>query len=524
MLVGKLPVDFLAAVSESLPFLSVIHWARVSRAQRTLYVGDKRSIFPLGGLQFSRLTGKVQRNPTEVAAVEWASCICPDSLRMIDIDSVGDEPCPASATMLFSKIVEQASLLPCLVEVTFMKERSSNVMCDSCRELSPPSPSLVIQLLQKAPKLKHLQLWKTDCWNGKGWSDEETEGFVDALQSLGIRHEALTAAWSSFPTFQSRLHMFSDYVDEYVQDVNPVIRRFIRWQAQYFKSFPRFTHHLSVYCTPWLVDFHDNMKKETPLDLGQLDIDIRHGDLFASGKALADILTKCRPRELKLTANSDAREFQILMGLARCRRTFESVAKIDFSVFFASSDNWQSRAAAMTRVLVKFPCLQELVICTGFVVAGWKSSDTQTFFKSLPVLPSLKHFSFTGETCSSSAHDGVAFANAILTKLPNLHRFHATASDSSVVLGFRLGLENAILRGNALPWTLNSRWSIRLESWSYDRNDSNYEREALLLDRLLRTCFTQAAKKRNAKIVKTMVKKRAMLLTRKTPPKRRKKE
>merc|ERR1712014_174511 len=101
-----------------------------------------------------------------------------------------------------------------------------------------------------------------------------------------------------------------------------------------------------------------------------------------------------------------------------------------------------------------------------------------------------------------------------------LQRFKATASDSSVLLGFRLELENAILRGKALPCTLNSMWGIRMESWSC--RDSNYESENGFLDRLLRTHLTQATKRRKANTIKTTVKKRAALLTRKIPQKRKK--
>merc|ERR1712107_576481 len=131
-------------------------------------------------------------------------------------------------------------------------------------------------------------------------------------------------------------------------------------------------------------------------DFGKLDIDISRGDCLSAGKALADFLTKCHPRELKLSSRSDAYDFESLLGLARCRRTYESVVKLDFSTFFTSSDDWQPRAEAMARVLPKFPCLKELAVSTGFSAARWNSAATQTFLKWFPVLPNLESFSFIG--------------------------------------------------------------------------------------------------------------------------------
>lgn len=492
-----LPVDFLAAVSEALPSPSVIHWARVSRGQRALYIGDQTSFFPFGGLQFSRLTGKVQRNPTDSAAEEWASCMCPDSLRIIDIDSIGDEPCGESATMLFSKLVERAVSLPRLVEVTFMKNRSGDTRHESTKRLAPPSPSLVLQLLQKAPNLERMQLWDIGRFchvaGHPGWSDEDTGKFVHALHSLGIRHESLQDAQSAFPHFHSYLNIFADVPEIREELPNRGISELIMWKAQYFISFPRFDHYLNIDSYYWLVALKGHLANQHPLRFGKLRIDIRKGDSLASGKALADILTICSPRELELECSAEC-EFQSLAAMSKCRRTFDSVEKIDFSNYFIRKDDWSGCALSLASILSRFTHLKDLSICTGgaclCVPTGWKSIDFQTLCDRLPVLAGLENFSLTGEACGSSAHDGAAFAKVLLTKLPNVRRFEVSAMDCAALLGFRLQLENALLRGNTLPSTLKTRWSVRLSRWGSIRC-SKYDEEDRLLDQVLTRALRQ---------------------------------
>lgn len=530
-----LPADFLAAVSEALPFPSVIHWARVSRAQRALYLGDECSVFPLGGLQFSRLTGRVQRNPTESAAVEWSSCISPDSLRTVDIDSVGDEPCPQSATMLFSKLVEQAARFPNLVEVTFMKSRSEEARQRARMKVPPPSPSLVAQLLHKAPNLECMHLWDIDrfCFvEGRDrWSDRDTQVFVNMLQSFGIRHEHLKQAQNAFPSFDTRVNMFANIAvdlrddDDYLENPSFVIREYIRWKAQFFKSFPRLdpslNHHLYVVSAQWLAIFRDHLVNEPPLCFDHLSIDLHRGDSLASGKALADILTTCCPRKIELRCD-DQCEFQTLVALSRCRRTFESVEKLEFGMCLTHKEDWSNCAEAFARVLSRFTQLKELDLCTGApcltIGSGWNSTDTQIFCDKLPILASLERFSLTGDTGFSSAHDGVALAKVLLAKLPNVQRFRATLNDSAALLGFRLQLDNAVLRGDVLPSTLKGRFSICLHSWSQKCHDSKYDEESRLLDKIV----MQTMKRRRGKRHKSGTKSSGTLLTRSAPSKHKK--